>query len=149
MLFWLSFEIFSDFQTPMKFSQTNLNVWFSPVSQSLPGISWGNKLFNAHNYRKIQTRVLKSKKIAENQKIQSLLKNSKCYKIWTKRGIGLKFSGFASFNDPCQWSKFEANWRVSIPDLTWSWLDSPKTFLLGMLNQSYMQNVLLGIKENL
>ena len=62
--------------------------------------------------------VLKFKKIAENQKIQSLLKNSKCYKIWMKRGIGLKFSGFASFNDPCQWSKFEANWRVSIPDLT-------------------------------
>ena len=37
-------------------------------------------------------------------------------------GIGLKFSGFASFNDPYQLSKFEANWRLSIPDLRWSWL---------------------------
>ena len=103
-------------------------------SQSVLGISWGKKLSNDHNYRKIQKMVLKFKKIAENWKIKGFLKNSKCHKIWMERGIGLKLSGFASFKDLYQWSKFEANWRISISDLRWSWLDWPIHLYLCLLN---------------
>ena len=81
MLFWLSFEIFSDFQTPMKFSQANLNVWFSPVSQSLPGIHeetncsmltiTGKSKQGSLNPRKL----LKTKKFRVCWKIQNAIKS--------------------------------------------------------------------------
>ena len=121
----MNFGIFSDFQTPITFSQANLNVWFSQFLKAFWVYHEKTSFPMLTTTRKFKKSVLKFKKIAENRKIKGSLKNSKCHKIWTERGIGLKFWGFVSFNDSYQWSKFEANWSISNPDLRWTWLDWP------------------------
>ena len=39
-------------------------------------------------------------------------KNSNRHNIWLKKGLGVKFSGFASFMDTNQWLKFEEDFMM-------------------------------------
>lgn len=126
-------SLFQIFRHP----QPKLKCLVFSIPQSLLGLSWGNQLSNNYNYKKIQKVVLKFKKIAETEKwrvswkIQNEIKSEwkEEYKIkstiWVETRIWLKFWGFTSLNDPYQWSKFERNWQISVPDFRWSWLDWP------------------------
>ena len=53
--------------------------------------------------------LLKTEKLRVSLKIQNVIK--------FERKEELEFAGFVSFIDPCQWSKFEPNWSISIPEL--------------------------------